>query len=247
MRRVIPALLRSRTDPDAERVIGAILPTGARAEVVDRLVYDLKVAGVWSKMQGLYALAGHNAAAARTNWITPGTGNLTEVNSPTFTTDRGYTGNGSTSYLLGATLGSPYTQNSANVGVWVLTNSQSGADAGTTTSNRFRLYSRNGADASVFRVNGTSLTVSSVTDSTGYRVGVRRSATAVEGYLNGASIGTDSIASEAVSAPFTILRDDTSYSAHQIALAHVGAALSTTETLAAYTAFNTYLSAVGAV
>ena len=39
-----------------------------------------------------YMYAAADSQAAKINWINPGTYNATEVNSPTFTADRGFTG-----------------------------------------------------------------------------------------------------------------------------------------------------------
>lgn len=65
--------------------------------------------------------------AARTSFVNPSSTMITAVNSPTFTPNVGYQGNGSTSYLntnfTPSTQGVKYTQNSASLFVYCRTNS----------------------------------------------------------------------------------------------------------------------------
>lgn len=88
------------------------------------LVGELKDAGIWDKLDLLYILAVGAAGNALINWIDPGTDDLTAVNSPVFTANRGYTGDGVTSYLDTGIAGNALTnflQNSAIAGIWALT------------------------------------------------------------------------------------------------------------------------------
>ena len=66
------------------------------------------------------------------NALKGGTLTASLVNSPTFTTDRGFTGNGSTSYLDSgynvSTGGGVYAQDSAHMGVYVLNNINDSSD-----------------------------------------------------------------------------------------------------------------------
>jgi hypothetical protein len=77
----------------------SVAPTPARVSLINRVVRDLKNAGLWSspKLEGLYVFAAHDAQAARLNWL--GSDSASTVNGPTFTADRGYQGNGVDSYL----------------------------------------------------------------------------------------------------------------------------------------------------
>ena len=54
-------------------------------------------------MEGLWVTAAADAQAGRQNWVQDAY-NLTTVKSPTFTADRGYQGNGTTSYLWTGTI-----------------------------------------------------------------------------------------------------------------------------------------------
>jgi hypothetical protein len=107
-------------------------PAPARAAAYDAMIRALLAAGVWSKLDALYLLAAADAATALTNLKQSSYG-LTAVNSPAFTADRGYTGNGTTQYLnpgfTPSTASGQYTQNSASIFWWMRTRITVGAGA----------------------------------------------------------------------------------------------------------------------
>lgn len=74
-------------------------PDATRKGVINTCIKALKDAGIFTKIDALWLLAAGNAHDAGLSWINPATFALTAVNSPTFTTDRGYTGNRSNMYL----------------------------------------------------------------------------------------------------------------------------------------------------
>ncbi len=86
--------------PEAAALLSrmTVTPSTARKQLIDALIATLVGAGIWAKLDALYLLAAHDAQAARLNWIADRY-NLTAVNSPTFTTDRGYAGTGAAMYL----------------------------------------------------------------------------------------------------------------------------------------------------
>jgi hypothetical protein len=77
---------------------GYTLPSAGQQILQNQLVLDLKDAGVWSKLDtfGVFATDG-NSDFALIDWIR--LTQYTAVNSPTFTTDEGFTGNGTSSYI----------------------------------------------------------------------------------------------------------------------------------------------------
>lgn len=87
-------------DPDAASLFArmSVQPDDVRKLLISDTIAAFKAAGVWSKFDILYFLAAHDAQAARLNWKSNNF-NCLAVSSPTFTTDRGYAGNGSSSYL----------------------------------------------------------------------------------------------------------------------------------------------------
>lgn len=85
------------------------------------LICGMVSKGLWTKADAIYVLATQNTTSARLN-LKSSSFSLTAMNSPTFTIDRGYAGNGTTSYLdtgfNPSTAGGVFTQNSASMGVW---------------------------------------------------------------------------------------------------------------------------------
>lgn len=69
----------------------------ARLVIVDQFVFSEKAAGLWTLTDDYWGLWAENAAQALTSLKQRRLG--TAVNSPTFTPDRGYAGDGSTSYI----------------------------------------------------------------------------------------------------------------------------------------------------
>ncbi|MFZ5720310.1 MAG: hypothetical protein ACOY5Y_12720 [Pseudomonadota bacterium] len=86
--------------PEAEALFArfTVEPDVARKGLLDDLIAALKDAGVWTLLEGFYVLAAHDAQAARQNWRAD-VYNLTPVNGPAFTTDRGYVGDGASAHL----------------------------------------------------------------------------------------------------------------------------------------------------
>jgi hypothetical protein len=236
-------------------------PTGARKTLINNLIRSLKQAGIWSKLDAFYVMAAADAQAAQRNWIADAY-NLTPTNSPTFTADQGYQGNGTSSYLAtGFTPSSApspkLVQNSASLGVWSRTNiAQDSTDIGAKGSgtqdctilirtagglflNRVDVSAGNGNNPA----NGSSL---------GLFVGVRSDATTLSNYANGSLLTSGTVASNVVATlAFNIgARNDNgtfgSYSTKQYASAFYGAALTAADVAALNTALNTYLTAVGA-
>lgn len=98
---------------------GYILPSESQQAIQNALVLDLKSTGVWSGLDffNVFATDG-DSNYALIDWINLTTG--TAVNSPTFTTNLGFTGDGvsayiDTGYTISANLGSSnYQQNDAS-------------------------------------------------------------------------------------------------------------------------------------
>lgn len=233
-------------------------PTRARKALIDTLVGSLKTAGVWSKMDALYVMAAADAQAAQRNWIADAF-NLTPNSAPTFAADRGYTPNGTTSYLdtgfNPSTAPTPkLTQNDAHMFIWSRTNLRNAGtisyDAGNGNSRvtrRGNVDAPTGSDAAV-AANMTSQVVLTPNAYPGH-VGWSRSGAALwEGYTGGVDIGGGTTASAAaLSENFGIGRIAAGqFGLNQIAAYHFGSNLTAGEVLATYNALNTYMTAVGA-
>lgn len=225
-----------------------VTPSRSRKVAINTLVAALVAAGVWTKMGNLWVLAAHDAQAARTNWILPGTGDLSEVNSPTFTADRGYTGDGATSYLVSsAALRSPYAQNSAHHAIWIGTNvAESGMDAGAAGTQRIR--ARNTADQLVININAASnTTITGVTDSRGHVLSNRTGSTTGDVYKNGVDVGDITTTTTTVTPnAFRLCAGDIAFSTKRLQAGHAGEKLTAQEVSDTYAALLAYMTAVGA-
>jgi hypothetical protein len=85
---------------DRGTALGYTLPSPAQQQKQNQLVLDLKASNIWTSLDILYVPATDgDSDFATINWITPASFQLTKVNSPTFTTNIGFTGNGSSMYL----------------------------------------------------------------------------------------------------------------------------------------------------
>jgi hypothetical protein len=117
----------ANTDPDYQAILdyattqGYTLPSVGQQALQNQLVVDLKAAGVWSKLDtfAVFATDG-NSDFALIDWIR--LTQYTAVNSPTFTTNGGFNGNGTSSYIdtnfNPATSGVNYTLNDASRIMW---------------------------------------------------------------------------------------------------------------------------------
>lgn len=96
---------------------GYTLPSASQQLLQNQLVLDLKDAGIWSKLDtfAVFATDG-NSDFALIDWIR--LTQYTSVNSPTFTTNSGFSGNGTSAYIdtnyNPSTSGVNYTLNDAS-------------------------------------------------------------------------------------------------------------------------------------
>jgi hypothetical protein len=96
---------------------GYTLPSAAQQSLQNQLVIDLKDAGIWDKLDtfGVFATDG-DSDFALIDWIR--LSQYTAVNSPTFTTNVGFEGNGTSAYINTnfnpSTSGVNYTLNDAS-------------------------------------------------------------------------------------------------------------------------------------
>jgi hypothetical protein len=231
-----------------------VKPTSTRMRRIDRVIRGLKQSGVWDKLDVFYMLAAHDEQAGRLNWKRPGTYTASAVSSPTFTTDRGFAGDGLASYLdtgWGSSVGTNYLRDSSHMGVWCTTDvSGTSVAFGTGGAN---INPRNAGNMSTRSQSVASNAALPAATSIGYSSWSRRVSTEYDVYKNGADIGTVSVASSTGTAAttFTIGASNTAgtignFDTRQIAAAHTGGALSDAEMAALYSSLLAYLQGVGA-
>jgi len=244
-------VLRGIILPETQTLIEAMTtaPKRARTFLIDDAIDALIEAGVWTKLDALWVMAAKDSQAARLNWKSPSTYTLSAINSPTFTADTGYAGNGSSSYLdttITPNTLSNFAQNSGCVGIWCNTNTAATTpEMGLASGASIRVTARTAGGNQQGRVNDTTSFSVAQASAIGHSVINRSGASAREMYRNGVSIGTDTTASASVSSSaLYLLREASTYSARQISVAHIGSSLSSGEVSDLYTILNDYLSGI---
>lgn len=249
-------------DPDALAYFAAmsVQPDDTRKGLLNDLIVALKDDGLWSKLDWLQLLAAHDAQAGRINLRNPSQVAVA-VNSPAFTADRGFAGDGATSYLNTGwnptTASSPkFAQNDAHMGLWVGTNVSAAGQVDIGNSSSCAIISRNGASLQVAANSLTTSTLSGIATSVGHSLWARDGATTGAGYRDGVLLGTISTTSNApANAPILIgCRNGSTnggatpvaHSTRRIAAAHWGSTLDATDAAALYAILSAYMTAIGA-
>ena len=225
-------------------------PTAARKAQIEACVSYLKNAGVWARLDVLYLLAAANSQAARINWKTPGTFTLTEVNSPTFGVDQGYTGNGTDMQLdtgvNPSTLGGGLTQNDACAFVWGTRVDVSGAPLGTNAGTGIYIYPRYTDGNYYHKLNTATDTTAASSDGSGLVLSVRTASDAGRIDRNGAQLVTLATTSSAlVNSTIRLLKAGADFYGGKIICAGVGMSLSAAQSASLYQALVAYFNDVG--
>ena len=243
-------LVYRELDTSTAAVVNAasIRPSTQRQVDMDNLVRDLKAASIWNSLDLFYVLANETSQLALLNWKAPSTFAGTATNAPTFTQDRGYTGNGSNAFIATgwnfSINGVKYTQNSAMLGGWNLTAPPNNVALLGSSVNAANVVVPRGGSGTQFRlrVNNTApIETGNVSDASGLSVAVRTDASTIASYKNGTLFGTpQAAASEALTNDtLTILRGLNTYFNGQAASAFVGANITAAQQLSLFTALQT--------
>lgn len=223
------------------------LPSASQQIIQNNLVLSLKAGGVWTKLDVLYILANDGGSNFGTlNWKSPLANQATLINTPTFTTNEGFMGNGTSSYIdtnfNPATQGVNYTLNDASRYAYVFTGSTGQRFEGNVLDNNMRL-----GNYTVIKINsGAVNTLDSAftyTTTKGMKSIHRTSSTDVTLY-NG-SIGEERtlISTVVTSANQWIFRNGSVYVDTKISMYAMGASL-ITENEDFVNAFDTYLNSL---
>ncbi len=181
-------------------------PDSARKRIINALIKRLKGDGAWNLLDTLWLYAAHDQQASRLNWKNPGTFTITEVNSPTWTINQGYTGNGTNMYLNTnwnpSTNGVNYVLNSGAFGLYgrlsmsANTNAEGGAlDA---SSRGPAILSRFTADVFRGRINTVTNTTAANTNTQGLFATARTASNSQDIYKNGVLQANSTAASSVV-------------------------------------------------
>lgn len=227
--------------------LGYTLPSAGQQVKQNQLVLDLKSGGIWSQLDTLrvYATDG-SASFALIDWKRLAL--CTAVNSPTFTTNSGYSFNGTSSYIdsgfnPNTVLGlNNYKLLNASIGSWITvagTTATSGM-IGTVTGAGVRLQN---LTTVAHRMNSGSIGVSINLAGTGLKAGNKTG-------LNAWSIGSDLTLTSGTgggdSAVNANISDGTgggTFFNGRTAISYAGASL-VSEHTSLYNAFNTYMTSL---
>jgi len=248
-------------DADAQALFDAFTtdPGATRKGLINDVFLALKAASIFTKLDILYVHAAHEQSAALLNWLDPTGGwNGTAENSPTFTTDVGFTGNASnmrinTNYNVSNEVGRQWAQNSAVLFAWSNTSAQRGnAICGTASGNIISIYPRFTDDKTYWIINdnsGGGFPNVANTAGNGLFVASRLASNASEVYRNGASLATNTAGTSAApsNANLTVLFGDSSYSSHQCLCFGAGSGLTDAEVSDLYDALLPYMQAVAGI
>lgn len=235
-------------------------PSSTRKALINSFILSLKSAGVWSTLDCLSFVAAEAAQNAHLNWVNPASTALAPVNSPTFTADRGYTGNGTTSYVNTGYVPSAATKatlNSTCFGVYINATggvSSAKVDLGSNNATAFSiLRTYDSANTVAYRVNqGSASTATGITNELGHTAVSRTASNLVTAYKNGAALTTSSVVSNALPTVAMFLGANNNngtaanFSNRRQAVYHAGAGLTGAQVSSLYSAISTHLTAIGA-
>ena len=242
-------LLKDAFDPAYQAVLdfatseGDTLPSANQQILQNNLLRALKTFGIWNKLDS-FAMFATDGDVGFSLICWKRLVKMTAVNSPTFTANEGFTGNGTSSRINSGFTpdgSGNYKLNAASFGVFVKTqgtNSEFLAGAGSNTRMR-------AAGSSLNRINSSSINGTFNFNILGLSHLNKSSATDVQCIVNGVT-SNRTVTNEGLEGEFTFL-DFTSGGAGpsdaQISLGFIGGDLSA-EAADFSAAFNTYISSI---
>jgi len=241
MLNAVIGLMGGGFDPDAIAYFNqlTVQPSGAYKSAINTLVKQLKLDGNWQLLDRLWIHATEIQQHARVSLVNPSSTKITEVNSPTFTANQGYTGNGTNMYLntnysfLNSSV--QFTQNLASIGIYSRTNllTANKIDFGATTDisggkdTFINPYSSGGSY--FYNVNGGVLLSGSANSNTlGMHSALRSASNLLIGYRNGIQQHSSAVSSQTMTSlnAFVLARNDLGsaafFSNRQISLTFIG-------------------------
>lgn len=232
-------------------------PTLERKSLINSMFVEGKKTTWWSKLDALWVHAAHSASAGRLNWISTNY-NCQPVNNPAFTVDRGFRGNGSTSYLdtqfnPTTAIGANFSQNSGSFGVRSNdSNQSSGSLAGFWDGSKgCTINPRDNSGNFLYRIHMSgAVTVGQSGSSIGMFVACRNPGSKITAFQDGVrkhysetsvptSMADGSLRIGAIS--------DTSLRACQFSMGFISGGLTDAEATSIYNWFQPYRTALGIV
>lgn len=225
--------------------LGYTLPSSSQQIKQNKLITDLKAGGVWSKLDTFAMFANDGGSNfGLIDWKRLAL--YTAVNSPTFTTNQGFNGNGTSSYIdtnfNPATSGTNYLLNDASRYYMQFAGTGTTVFDGVMTGNLTNTI-RAGATTQSF-INGAGLSASfTFNNGQGVRSIHRTSLTDVFVYNDKTQAARTSLSSSVASQTQLILRRGNSYGSNQAYGYAMGASM-ISENSAFVDALNTYINSL---
>jgi hypothetical protein len=173
----------------------------------NRLVDSLVTNGYWARSQAVYVMAQqYNAAGeAYVNWRFPGTNNITELGTPTWTSLRGSSTNSAgdglnTNFNLSTDGGGVMTLYNATIIVYTLDDLATGNyyDVGSSNGTSQFSLAPNYGGSTYARINAGTATASVQTNSSGFFCGTRTADNRQELYRGGATLTEGTTSASAI-------------------------------------------------
>lgn len=232
------------------------LPSASQQIKQNALYKALSDAGILAKLDLLYIWATDgDSDYSLINWINPTGTKATAVNSPTFTANQGWEGDGTSAYIeTGVTISTGLTNqtlNDASIGVWKFTYTVSGTGerliGNSVNQTSYQLLD---LDNDPHRLNIDTSVLSATFDGTrtGF-LGLNKPASGHnEAYYNGSeendTTGMTNLGSELAGSVRFLTRGTASYSASELSMGFAGANMTGTEWSNFYSAMNTYIGSL---
>jgi hypothetical protein len=228
--------------------LGYTLPTLYQRVLQNKLVIDLKAAGVWAKLDKFYNFANNGSKEFATlNWKAPTLTQCTLFNSITFTSNQGFTGNGTNMYIdtnFQLASGVNYSLNNASRYVFMYNASGNGPFDGNSAASTNTIRRLN---TSAQRINQGANGVSPIFDynsTSGLKSIHRTSVTSITLFNDDVSeTRTISSTGPIAAANHLLLRTQTTYGAHTLSMFAAGASL-VSENTAFMNAYYSYISSI---
>jgi hypothetical protein len=228
--------------------------SAARKGQVNTLILGLKADGVWTLLDRLWLFAAESSTQALRDLVARSA--ATAVDNPTFTTDRGFTGNGSSSYINTGYVPSTHkvalAQDSAHLSLYTTAFTTNAVFGFGGANPQLHIHAPFSDGKFYARMNANGGAGKGAALTTGLYIGDRSAAGAIAYARNGADIGTDTEASTGVpsSALYIGAMNDNGTAAgfdvSRHGAASIGGSLGAAGRAALSSRLNAYMSAIGA-
>lgn len=229
---------------------GYTFPSAGQQIKQNKLLVDLKAAGIWSKLDTFAVFATDGSSDfALIDWKR--LMQYTAVNSPTFTTNIGFQGNGTSSYIdLNYTSTTNWvnaSQNNTSVFAYNFSDVFPSTQIliGSLNTSSLVMDPRNSSNIAGIRIYNNPTVATANSNGSGFFLGSRISSSTVNFYRNGSLlISNTSSTSLSITTPTYCLRLGNTYTLARPSILGIGASISAGENTNLNNAISTYISSL---